>query len=469
MHAIKGGWIGQTFALAKCNDSGGRKSRIRRSKEERKAMVESFIKKYQNSNNGTFPSLNLTHKEVGGSFYTVREIVREIIQENRVLGPAKLTPDEDDTNRFFKQYPLASISIEPQTANGIHLGQDRQGTSVTQVLNTSGQCTEAEYQRSCNGLNITGSKADERIEDCNELIYKELQVSDATEADKNVVEKLEASTAIGSHTRPGIIVETFPLRPVAKPTYSLDGSSDEARDLPEALEYVETGKLELVPANLSSVLDTSSLENCCDLLDENATANPSGKSFERIGDEKASDFFTTKEGIGHDIQDGTDFEVEVSRNAISPLEILEQSNLSLENSSDLVNENATIYRFEDEKAMPNLGDPLLKSSNFSTAKDGTVHDIQNTDLEVKPMVAPNSTHTNISGISNSQDEVVTENKDDVQHSSSSQEGNNPNPTLDRIKLESWEKPSKTSEEQETNPLMTFCKALVAAFVKFWSE
>lgn len=46
MHVIKGGWVGQTFALAKGNDSGGRKSRIRRSKEERKAMVESFIKKY---------------------------------------------------------------------------------------------------------------------------------------------------------------------------------------------------------------------------------------------------------------------------------------------------------------------------------------------------------------------------------------------------------------------------------------
>lgn len=50
-------------------------------------MVMSFIKKYQSSNNGKFPSLNLTHKEVGGSFYTIREIVRDIIQENKVLGP----------------------------------------------------------------------------------------------------------------------------------------------------------------------------------------------------------------------------------------------------------------------------------------------------------------------------------------------------------------------------------------------
>ena len=45
MHTIKGGWVGQTFALATCNDSGGRKTRIRRSKEERKSMVETFIKK----------------------------------------------------------------------------------------------------------------------------------------------------------------------------------------------------------------------------------------------------------------------------------------------------------------------------------------------------------------------------------------------------------------------------------------
>lgn len=45
MHAVKGGWVGPTFALARGNGSEGRKSRIRRSKEERKALVESFIKK----------------------------------------------------------------------------------------------------------------------------------------------------------------------------------------------------------------------------------------------------------------------------------------------------------------------------------------------------------------------------------------------------------------------------------------
>lgn len=45
MYAIKGAWVGQTFALASSNDSVGKKSRIRRSKAERKTMVETFINK----------------------------------------------------------------------------------------------------------------------------------------------------------------------------------------------------------------------------------------------------------------------------------------------------------------------------------------------------------------------------------------------------------------------------------------
>ncbi|CAL5209064.1 unnamed protein product [Lathyrus oleraceus] len=114
MHSvIKGGWR-PTFALAKKNDSQERKTRIRLSKDKRKAMVESFIKKYQESNGGNFPPITVTHKEVGGSFYTVREIVREVIQENRVLGPAKFNLEEFSTDRFLEQNPLGSIASGPQ-------------------------------------------------------------------------------------------------------------------------------------------------------------------------------------------------------------------------------------------------------------------------------------------------------------------------------------------------------------------
>ncbi|KAM7267051.1 hypothetical protein ACFE04_009217 [Oxalis oulophora] len=117
MHSIKGGWVGQTFALAKHNESEGRKTRIRRSKEERKDMVVVFIKKYQKLNDGKFPSLSLTHRECGGSFYTIREIVREVIQENRVLGPAKLTPEEKDNAQLFEQFPVGTIATGPQSSS----------------------------------------------------------------------------------------------------------------------------------------------------------------------------------------------------------------------------------------------------------------------------------------------------------------------------------------------------------------
>ncbi|XP_075524399.1 uncharacterized protein LOC142556789 [Primulina tabacum] len=101
MYAIKDGWVRQSCSIAPSSDLDVRKSRIRRSKEERKSLAESFIKLYQKSNNGSFPSLNITHKEVGGSFYIVREIVREIIQENKVLTSPKMNFEEHDHYQFL--------------------------------------------------------------------------------------------------------------------------------------------------------------------------------------------------------------------------------------------------------------------------------------------------------------------------------------------------------------------------------
>ncbi|XP_074558006.1 uncharacterized protein LOC141813906 [Curcuma longa] len=88
MQGLSTSCIQQRFPLIRCSDSNDKKSqRRRKTREERRTMVESCIDKYRLSNQGKFPSLNLTHKEVGGSFYIVREIVRDLIQENRVLGP----------------------------------------------------------------------------------------------------------------------------------------------------------------------------------------------------------------------------------------------------------------------------------------------------------------------------------------------------------------------------------------------
>ncbi|KAK8946787.1 hypothetical protein KSP39_PZI007410 [Platanthera zijinensis] len=86
----------------------------------RKGLRLNWSNRYQSSNNGKFPSLNLTHKEVGGSFYTVREIVRDIIQENKVLGPgnpsSKLlnleyySNEEEDKGLFLNVQGNISVS-----------------------------------------------------------------------------------------------------------------------------------------------------------------------------------------------------------------------------------------------------------------------------------------------------------------------------------------------------------------------
>ncbi|KAK9283962.1 hypothetical protein L1049_012220 [Liquidambar formosana] len=263
-----------------------------------------------------------------------------------------------------------------------------------------------------------------------------MQISETLEADKDVAEELEASTARVSQLTADVIVETFPLSPVTKQAYSLNGSSSEASDLIGTLEEKETEKVELEPENFSSVLNQGSLEDSFGLADEKATANLASPLSERnsgLGDGKAmvnlaepslesSNCFTTKEGIVHDIQDGADLE---------------------ESHSDVL----TLETFEQGQSI-----------------SGT-----------KPIIAPKGMHTksfngaNTSsrGVLDSQEVMVIENKVNVQHSGNSQKGSNP--TLDRINLESWDGVSKKPAESETNPLMAFLKAFVAAFVKFWSE
>lgn len=111
---------GRGIAVPRCcaRAQEKRPPRVRKSKEERREMVESFINSYRLSNEGKFPSVNLTHKEVGGSYYIVREIVRDIIQENRVLGPGGLDAmalsfeDCADSSESSMKHELGQDSIE---------------------------------------------------------------------------------------------------------------------------------------------------------------------------------------------------------------------------------------------------------------------------------------------------------------------------------------------------------------------
>ncbi|CAB4299491.1 unnamed protein product [Prunus armeniaca] len=439
MHAIKGGWAGRTFALAKNNESEGRKSRIRRSKEERKAMVESFIKTYQKLNNGSFPSLNLTHKEVGGSFYTVREIVRDIIQENRVLGPAKFTAEEQTIDHFLEQNPLGSIATEPPNTLSISLNQSQfisnqnQGRIEELVLTSdghlatleqlrvkgpveteknvaeesvvhNGDCIGPEYQMVDNGL-INGNQVDLKDQKTEELTCTELRTIEPLEAEKNVEEVPETSRSKVTPIAADVIVETFPLKPANETSESLDGRLQGVTDLAISTE-------DRVEENLSSPL----LENNSGSLDEEALGNARDPSLE------SSNCSTFNDGVVRE-KGSTDLNVKAPHKDVPSSEILEQSQLT-------------------------AGPKAIK--------------------------APDSLHTNnINGtgggseLSKTKEVLVIEDEVDVQSSGSLQKGSSP--TLDRINLESWEGRSKKSAKPEGNPLWDVFKAFIDAFVKFWSE
>ncbi|XP_068645734.1 uncharacterized protein [Aristolochia californica] len=81
---------GRSFAATVPSDFAKPQGGNRRvSKEERHAMLKSFVDKYRASNEGRFPSISHAVKEVGGSYYVARKILQEIEHSYKVLPASK--------------------------------------------------------------------------------------------------------------------------------------------------------------------------------------------------------------------------------------------------------------------------------------------------------------------------------------------------------------------------------------------
>ncbi|KAL1532102.1 hypothetical protein AAHA92_32158 [Salvia divinorum] len=459
MQAGNVGLVGQVFALASSSDSGGKKTRIRRSKEERKSIAESFIKKYQISNDGNFPSLNLTHKEVGGSFYTVREIVREIIQENRVLAPPKVSPEENEENSLFwslRTAPFGSISTEPNVnlsvldrgdvvthiaPNGIQFpsaenistsnesyeladadgGSDQtsaihqlpnhyQDESMEEVSNLPQTKSHEFEENTVNGFVVadhykdinegSGSqyhiKNDETVDKEKELgerIHTELTAIKTPNQEKLEAQNVESSPSFKSLTNSGIVVETFPLRPVPTTIDKIAEESGKRQGEAETLEDKETEQ-------------------------EKKTLTQNSSNFvSEKGDNKLPHSAVELNGENMDAK----VVLNLMENAI---------HTSAPKSSEL--DAGSIGQLE---SMVSLPDGAKASSSTKT------------------LISENSTA--VAGKSRDRDD------------NSKAKGNNP--TLDRINLETWDGAAKKSPQPESNPLLALVKSIISSFVKFWTE
>lgn len=448
MHAIKGGWVGQTFALAKRNESenSGRKARIRRSKEERKSMVEAFIKKYQKSNDGSFPSLNLTHKEVGGSFYTVREIVREMIQENRVLGPAKFVQDGQSIDQFLEQNPLGTIATEPQVAISLASKElDQQSSSKDLGLLSVGNSNGHEELKVEDREIVNGSQVDITLKGFDGLTSTKLQENEVIEAGKNlnafVIEDGKNLNAFAESTSQpinltSVEVETFPLRSVSKLNDCVDRSVGEGRNeasQEQNLEaHLESGSDSAVLHEMNLREKTYSMENTV----ESSPSPPSLGQIPHLVDAEVVENFADpslknsngsfpKENISHDADGGMD---------------ANDASISVEGLSSTAAEykqDRNAARVEAKNAPAGVGSESVNSSSIRTD-----HEVSSQELKVN--AEPN-----------------------VQPKGSIQKGINP--PLDRINLESWEMASKNPSKRAMNPLFAVIKAIVASFLKFWTE
>ncbi|RDY03235.1 hypothetical protein CR513_13206, partial [Mucuna pruriens] len=76
------GWSHAASVPSEAPDA--QKGRNRVSRHKRRALVESFVNKYRAENAGKFPKISDTQKQVGGSYYVVREIIQELEYKSKM-------------------------------------------------------------------------------------------------------------------------------------------------------------------------------------------------------------------------------------------------------------------------------------------------------------------------------------------------------------------------------------------------
>ncbi|KAI4365784.1 hypothetical protein MLD38_021742 [Melastoma candidum] len=95
---------------------GGRR---RVSKEERHALVESYVNEYRKRNNGKFPSAKDAMKHAGGGYYVVRKIVQELEYASRSpqLSSRTRISAESDHGHVVEEVVLKHTKLHVKRAN----------------------------------------------------------------------------------------------------------------------------------------------------------------------------------------------------------------------------------------------------------------------------------------------------------------------------------------------------------------
>ncbi|CAN7135614.1 unnamed protein product [Brassica rapa subsp. narinosa] len=467
MHSLKTSCVGQVFALAKPHDSVGKRTRNRIPKEERKTLVESFIKKHQSLNNGRFSSLSLIHKEVGGSFYTIREIVREIIQENRVLGTTDLIlQGKGDDDRSQDQTlsssllmdPVPPLSLSPEgfhspsgqshnvskenggsdvlkdrEVNGYQLSEEGIGLlthepvgstdiSRAQFTGSCGEENDAKHDRVQTICDSFASKPQDKelkvdkkgrgLEETPFIETRGTKAEERVNGDEAVMAEMVNMTkdAVGTIDLPAetVVVETFPITSVTSSTMEL-------------AKVCEGGN-----GTVAKVESDSSTETSVDLGD--------------VSDVPEEQVETEVIGVQMPNQISVSSEKKVEEKTVNPADT----------TGTTVVADVVISSIRETKNLSNGSLTTERTTPTSVTESGSL-----------------KKDTARSEVTSVEKATVGKGKLDASDSSNSQKGNIA--PLNRIKPESWKGQYNVGGGHETNPLLAALKSFLTAFVKFWSE
>ncbi|PKA62280.1 hypothetical protein AXF42_Ash016072 [Apostasia shenzhenica] len=446
MLSVKFSWAGQTYTHLRCSASKENKPRIRRTKEERRTMVQFFINKYQSSNNGKFPSLNLTHKEVGGSFYIIREIVRDIIQENKVLGPGNpssrllnleyCSEEEEDKVSSVDVYGNIFVSTSSDDVDLAHQEID----SLSKELEV------------LSGKNATGLKliTEEASFNGTDYLHRKLVNSVTNESNDNMstvkqVGAPEGSKQIDSkiqHNNLEVSVSQVVMQPILLYQAECGNSLDES-EVNEEDQNIE------VSAAMHSF--------------EERSKSPEAIATESLyGTSSSSMDCMTDQIYSHDNKINSISETFKERAILTELKIGgSTSTYSTTESSGSTKTAAPITGCEEPKEIPPSSESEADPSLSGTTEN-------NRRLVDKPSCLVDA----ISATQCASSQLLQHQSQEANHSEcKAEQGSDAMSILNggSIERSSNEKAIKEPEKFEANPIWVAIKAFVAAFIKFWSE
>lgn len=146
-------WHGKSYVASVPSDAPKSQRGRKLTRDERKAMVESFVNKYRVTHDGKFPTTSDVRKNVGGSYYVLKIILQEVVHKCKSSSPDGTENLVGD--RLIKEHEVCvdggtQNEVDKVAANNVEIGDvsekhlEAEGSPFTSSLAESNMFEEVE-------------------------------------------------------------------------------------------------------------------------------------------------------------------------------------------------------------------------------------------------------------------------------------------------------------------------------------